>query len=115
MITTPLKVLIVVGGVLASSFAAEALLGWVLHVHGAWLTVFIAALILGVLATADAAQGDPDDVGEEPYNIMFVAVTAIAVVGAVACLYLPIPYGGIAAVGVILSLILGLRVASGGL
>jgi hypothetical protein len=110
----PYKVLIVIGGVLASSVAAEAILGWGLHVKGAWITVFIAALILGVLAAADAAQGDPDDVGGEPYNMGFVAVTVVAIIGAVACLYLPMPYGGLAAVGVILSLILGLRVASGG-
>ncbi|MDQ3677213.1 MAG: hypothetical protein M3401_10495 [Actinomycetota bacterium] len=111
----PHKVLIVVGGVIASSIVAHAILGWVLHVNGAWLTVFIAALILGVLAAADAAQGDPDDVGDEPYNLAFVAATGVAIVGAVACLYLPMPWGGLAAVAVILSLILGLRVASGGL
>jgi hypothetical protein len=111
----PHKVLIIVGGVLASSIVAELFLGGVLHVRGAWLTVFIAALILGVLAAADAAQGDPDDVSDEPYNLAFVAATAVAIVGAVACLYLPMPYGGLAAVGVILSLVLGLRVASGGL
>ncbi|MDX6688887.1 MAG: hypothetical protein QOG15_344 [Solirubrobacteraceae bacterium] len=110
----PHKVLIVVGGVLASSLVAEAVLGWGLHVKAAWVTVFIAALILGVLAAADAAQGDPGDVSDEPYNLGFVAATVVAIVGAVACLYLPMPYGGLAAVGVILSLILGLRVASGG-
>lgn len=111
----PLKVLIVVGAVLASSIVAQALLGGLLGVKGAWLAVLVAALILGVLAAADAAQGDPDDVGDAPYNPVFVAATAIAIVGAVACLYLPMPWGGLAAVGVILTLILGLRVASGGL
>jgi hypothetical protein len=110
----PHKVLIIVGGVIASSIVAEAVLGWGLHVKGAWITVFIAALILGVLAAADAAQGDPDDVSGEPYDMRFVAATIVAIIGAVACLYLPMPYGGLAAVGVILSLILGLRVASGG-
>jgi len=111
----PYKVVIVIGGVLASSVAAQAVLGSVLHVRGAWITVLIAALILGVLAAADAAQGDPDDVSDEPYNRLMVAATVIAIIGAVACLYLPTPWGGLAAVGVILSLILGLRVASGGL
>lgn len=111
----PYKVLLVVGGVLASSIVAEALLGALLHVRGAWLTVFIAAAILGVLAAADAARGDPDEVSDEPYDLVFVAATVIAIVGAVACLYLPMPWGGLAAVGVILTLVLGLRVASGGL
>jgi len=111
----PHKVLLVVGGVIVSSIAAEALLGSLLHVRGAWLTVLIAAAILGALAAADAARGDPDKVGDEPYDLVFVAATAIAIVGAVACLYLPMPWGGLAAVGVILTLVLGLRVASGGL
>jgi hypothetical protein len=111
----PYKVMIVIGGVLASSVFAQAVLGDVLHVRAAWLAVLIAALILGVLAAADAAQGDPDHVSDEPYDPILVVATVIAIIGAVACLYLPMPYGGLAAVGVILSLILGLRVASGGL
>lgn len=111
----PHKVLLVIGGVLASSIAAEALLGLLLHVRGAWLTVFIAAVIIGVLAAADAARGDPDEVSDEPYDPVLVAVTVIAIVAAVACLYLPMPWGGLAAVGVILTLVLGLRLASGGL
>jgi hypothetical protein len=111
----PHKVVVVIGGVLASSVAAHVLLGSVLHLDGAWLAVLIAALILGVLATADAAQGDPEDVGDAPYNPIFVVATGLAIIGAVACLYLPMPWGGLAAVAVILSLILGLRIASSGL
>lgn len=110
----PHKVLIVVGGVLASSIVAQVLLGSVLGVGGAFATVLVAALILGGLAAADAAQGDPGEADDEPYDRVLVAATAIAIVGAVACLYLPMPWGGLAAVGVILSLIFGLRVASGG-
>lgn len=105
------KLMAVVGGVFAASLVCEALLGWVLGVTDAWLPIFVVAALLAVLISADARLGRPGDPSEGSYDKVVCAVVVVAVVGAVACLYLPLPWGGLAAGAVVVGLVLALRVS----
>jgi hypothetical protein len=107
------KLLAVVGGLFAASLVSEAVLGWVLGVTDAWLPVFVVAALLAVLVSADARLGarhaDAQTWGES-YDKVVCAMVVVAVIGAVACLYLPMPWGGLAAGAVVVGLVMGLRV-----
>jgi hypothetical protein len=103
------KLLAVVGGLFAASLVCEAVLGWVLGVTDAWLPVFVVAALLAVLVSADARLGRRDDASEDSYDKVVCAIVTVAVVGAVACLYLPLPWGGLAAGAVVVGLVLALR------
>jgi hypothetical protein len=105
------KLLAVVGGVLAASLVCEAVLGWVLGVTDAWLPVLVVAALLAVLVSADARLGRPGDSSECSYDKVVCAVAAVTVAGAVACLYLPLPWGGLAAGAVVVGLVLALRLS----
>lgn len=106
------KLLAVVGGLFAVSLISQAVLGWALGVTDAWLPVFVVAALLAVLVSADARLGAPHaEAGapEESYDTVVCAIAVIAVVGAVACLYLPLPWGGLAAGAVVVGLLVALR------
>ncbi|MGH2942151.1 MAG: hypothetical protein ACRDLN_05185 [Solirubrobacteraceae bacterium] len=84
-------------------------LGWGLGVAGAGLTVLIAATILSALTIADAGESARRASGGEGYDHAVCASCALAVAAAVALLYLPLPWGGIGAAGVIAALAVSLR------
>jgi hypothetical protein len=107
----PNRLLTVVGGLIAASLIAQVVLGWVLGVADAWLAVFLAAALLAVLVSADARLGEPNKEAEASYDTVVCAVVGIAIVGAVGCLYLPLPWGGIAAAAVVVGLVMALRVS----
>lgn len=115
MVVVSHKLLAVVGGLLAASVISEAVLGWVLGLQVAWLAVFVAAALIGVLVTADARVGEPNEAAEEApeqsYDPVLCAIAGIAIVGAVACLYLPLPWGGLAAAAVVVGLVVALRLS----
>jgi len=105
----PNKLLMVVGGLVATSLVAQVVLGWVLGVADAWLAVFLAAALLAVLVSADARLGGPNEEAEQSYDTVVIAIVGVAIVGAVGCLYLPLPWGGIAAATVVVGLVMALR------
>lgn len=108
----PPRLLKVVGGVLASAVVAQFVLGWGLGVPRAWMAVLLVAAIVAVLAVVDALRGDPEEQAGEPYDGVALAILALATAGAVACLYLPLPWGGLAAAA-ILATVVGLGIAAG--
>jgi hypothetical protein len=106
------KLLAVVVGLFAVSLVCEAVLGWALGVTDAWLPVFVVAALLAVLVSADARLGRADavaDAAQESYDRVVCAIVVVAVVAAVACLYLPLPWGGLAAGTVVVALVVALR------
>jgi hypothetical protein len=107
------KLLAVVGGLFAASLISEAVLGWMLGVTDAWLPVFVIAALLAVLISADARLGarhSDAETWEEAYDKVVCAIVIVAVIGADACLYLPMPWGGLAAGAVVVGLLVALRV-----
>jgi hypothetical protein len=108
------KLYAVVGGVLAASFVCQAVLGWVLGVTDAWLPVLIVAALLAVLVFADARLGGraaEDGAPEDSYDKVVCAIATVAVIAVVACLYLPMPWGGLAGGAVVVGLVLALRLS----
>jgi hypothetical protein len=106
------KLLAVVVGLFAVSLVCEAVLGWALGVTDAWLPVFVVAALLAVLVSADARLGRAEavaDAARESYDRVVCAIVVVAVVAAVACLYLPLPWGGLAAGTVVVALVVALR------
>jgi uncharacterized membrane protein len=107
------KLLAVVGGLFAASLVSQAVLGWALGVKDAWLPVFVVAALLAVLVSADARLGGGTkaaaDAPEDSYDKVVCAVAAVAVIAAVACLYLPLPWGGLAAGALVVGLVVALR------
>lgn len=109
-VLVPNKLLSVVGGLVAASLISQVVLGWVLGVTDAWLAVFIAAALVAVLVSADARLGE-SKAADEPYDIVVCAIVGIAIVAAVGCLYLPLPWGGLAAAAVVVGLVVALRLS----
>jgi cobalamin synthase len=106
------KLYAVVGGVLAAAFVCQAVLGWVLGVTDAWLPVLVVAALLAVLFFADARierRNAETKAAEGSYDKVVCAVATVAVVAAVALLYLPLPWGGLAGGAVVVALVLALR------
>jgi hypothetical protein len=102
------KLLAVIAALLIGALGTQAMLGWVLGVTDAWLAVLAAAALIGVFVIADASLPEDDDAAAA-YDRAACAAVAVGAVSAVACLYLPLPWGGLAAAGVIVGLLLAMR------
>jgi hypothetical protein len=98
-----------VAGVGIAFFVVQAALGWGLGVTGAGITVLIAVSILGVLVVADALDGGQAPATEDRYDLVVCAAATLAVAVAIACLYLPLPWGGLCAAAVLALLVVALR------
>jgi uncharacterized membrane protein len=108
------KLLAIVGGLFMVALISQAVLGWVLGVTDAWLPVFVVAALLAVLVSADARLGSSaagSDGSGDSYDLVVCAIVTVAVVAAVACLYLPMPWGGLAAGAVVVGLVTALRLS----
>lgn len=101
-----------VGAVGLAFFVVQAALGWGLGVAGAGITVLVAVMLLAVLVFTDALGGRQEEAADESesYDLVTCAVVAITVAVAIACLYLPLPWGGLAAALVLSGLVVALRV-----
>lgn len=107
-VLTP-KLPAVVGGVCVAFFVVQAALGWGLGIAGAGLTVLVAVSILGALVMTDALDGTQSQPRDDPYDVVVCVVATIAVALAVACLYLPLPWGGLCSAVVVAVLVVALR------
>jgi hypothetical protein len=99
-----------VGAVGVAFFVVQAALGWGLGVAGAGLTVLLAVMILGVLVVTDALDGTETTATGDRYDVTVCAAATLAVALAIACLYLPLPWGGLCAAAVLAVLVVALRV-----
>jgi len=99
-----------VGAVGIAFFVVQAALGWGLGVAGAGLTVLLAVMILGVLVVTDALDGSQTAATDDRYDVTVCAVVTLVVAIAIACLYLPLPWGGLCAAAVLAALVVALRV-----
>jgi hypothetical protein len=99
----------IVAVLLAAALAAHLLLGDGLGVHGAWMTLLLAVALFAILVVVDAGRPGAGDSQEEAYDLTSVGLTAGAIVAAVACLYLPMPWGGLGAAAVLVGLVAALR------
>jgi hypothetical protein len=99
-----------VGAVGLAFFVVQAALGWGLGVAGAGLTVLVAAMLLAVLVFTDAMRGklDGHDDKAAPYDLAVCGAVAGTVAVAIACLYLPMPWGGLCAAVVLVGLVVTL-------
>jgi hypothetical protein len=102
-----------VGAVGLAFFVVQAALGWGLGVAWAGLTVLVAVMLLAVLVVTDALGGRPEDLRDEgeSYDLVRCASVATTVAVAIACLYLPLPWGGLLAAAVLAGLVVTLRLA----
>jgi len=98
-----------VAGVGVAFFVVQAALGWGLGVAGAGITVLMAVSILGVLVVTDALDGSPAPATDDRYDVLVCALVTLAVAIAIACLYLPLPWGGLCAAAVMATLVVALR------
>jgi hypothetical protein len=105
----PATVAAPVGAVGIAFFVVQAALGWGLGVAGAGLTVLLAVMILGVLVVTDALDGSQTAATEDRYDVTVCAVATLVVAIAIACLYLPLPWGGLCAAAVLAALVVALR------
>jgi hypothetical protein len=94
----------------AGAFLARAVLDWVLGQEGTWVAVaIVAAAVLGGLAGVSEAKGvEPLDPAERRDTILGWGAL-IGGVAAVACLFLPLPWGVLAAAGVVMLTVVLLR------
>lgn len=102
---------LVVGGLCVAFLFAQGVLGWGLGITDAGWMVLVAASIIAVLVITDALDGRTRTT-DEPYDVVVCAVVAVAVAGAVACLYVPLPWGGLCSAAVVAVLVVVLRVLS---
>jgi len=72
-----------------------------------------AAALVGILVIADGRLPAEDDAAPTSYTPAACGLVAIAALGAVACLYLPLPWGGFAAWGLIVAMLVTLRSVGG--
>ena len=98
-----------VAGVGVAFFVVQAALGWGLGVAGAGITVLVAVSILGVLVVTDALDGSQTPATDDRYDVLVCALVTLAVAIAIACLYLPLPWGGLCAAAVLAVLVVALR------
>lgn len=98
-----------VAGVGVAFFVVQAALGWGLGVAGAGITVLIAVSLLAVLVVTDALDGSQAPATDDRYDVLVCAVVTLAVAIAIACLYLPLPWGGLAAATVLAVLVVAMR------
>jgi len=100
-----------VGAVGFAFFVVQAALGWGLGVAGAGLTVLVAVMLLAVLIVTDALGGrqEPSEDEEQGYDLVVCGAVATAVAVAIACLYLPMPWGGLCAAVVLAGLVVAMH------
>ena len=100
-----------VGAVGLAFFVVQAALGWGLGVAGAGLTVLVAVMLLAVLIVTDALGGRQEQLEDEEqgYDLLRCGAVVTAVAVAIACLYLPLPWGGMCAALVLSGLVVTLR------
>jgi len=100
-----------VGAVGFAFFVVQAALGWGLGVAGAGLTVLVAVMLLAVLVVTDTLGGgqEPPEDEEQGYDLVRCGAVATTVAIAIACLYLPLPWGGLCAAIVLSGLVVTLR------
>jgi hypothetical protein len=100
-----------VGAVGLAFFVVQAALGWGLGVAGAGLTVLIAVMLLAVLVFTDALGGRPaqGEDEEQGYDLVVCGAVATTVAVAIACLYLPLPWGGLCAAVVLSGLVVAMH------
>jgi hypothetical protein len=82
-------------------------------VHGAWAAVLLAAGLFALLVVVDAGRGAVGAADAGGYDLTIVALAGVAIAAAVACLYLPMPWGGLGAAVVLVGLIAVLRFSAG--
>jgi hypothetical protein len=101
----------IVGGVGLAFFVVQAALGWGLGVAGAGLAMLVAVMLLAVLVVTDAFGGRPQQPGDEAadYDPVVCGAVATTVAVAIACLYLPLPWGGLCAAVVLAGLVVAMR------
>ena len=102
-----------VGAIGLAFFVVQAALGWGLGVAGAGMTVLVAVMLLAVLVVTDALGGRPQELHDdgERYDLVKCAGVATTVAVAIACLYLPLPWGGLLGAAVLAGLVVTLRLA----
>jgi hypothetical protein len=98
----------VVAALLAAAVLAQLLLGDGLGVHDAWMALLLAVALFAILVVADSRPARPGS-ARETYDLTTVALAALAIGAAVACLYLPLPWGGLGAAAVLVALLAALR------
>jgi hypothetical protein len=103
----------IVAVLLAAAVLAHLLLGDELGVHGAWMTLLLAVALFAILVVVDAGRAGADRPVEEAYDLTSVGLAALAIFAAVACLYLPMPWGGLGAAVVLVGLVGALRFGGG--
>jgi hypothetical protein len=102
----------VVAALLASAALAQLLLGDGLGVHDAWMTLLLAVALFAILIVADAGRAGAGS-EQETYDPTTIVLAALAIAAAVACLYLPLPWGGLGAAAVLVGLLGALRMSGG--
>jgi hypothetical protein len=98
----------IVAVLLAAAVLAQLLLGDVLGVHDAWMTLLLAVALFAILVVVDARRVGAEN-ADESYDMTVLALVALAIAAAVACLYLPMPWGGLGAAAVLVGLLAALR------
>ena len=98
----------IVAALLASAALAQLLVGNDLGLAGGRMTVLLGAALFAILIVAHA--GRPRAGGaRQSYHLRVIALAAPAICAAVACLYLPMPWGGLGAAAVVVALLGALR------
>ena len=95
---------VILGGLFVTALVAQGLLGSALGVRYPGLAVLLAASLLALLILVDA-RGPTAASADESYDVRLLAVVALAIGAAVACLYLPLPWGAISPVAVLIVLV----------
>lgn len=95
----------VLGGLLVTALVAQLLLGSVLGVRYPGPAVLLAASLLALVILLDAGRGATEACADECYDVSLLVVVALAIGGAVACLYLPLPWGAISPAAVLIVLV----------
>lgn len=98
-----------VAALLGAAVLAQLLLGSALGVGGIWLAPLLVAMLLAILVVVDTRRGDSDDAEAERYDGTAITLAALAIAAAVACLYMPMPWGGMGAAAIVLTLVGALR------
>lgn len=104
------KIWTVLVGAWVGAFLARAVLDWVLGLDGPWvgIGVIVAALIGGALSITEAREVQPMPAGERRDTILGWGAL-VGGVAAVACLFIPMPWGAVAAAAVVVVTVVSLH------
>jgi hypothetical protein len=104
------KLWTVIVGAWVAAFLAGGLLDWILGLQGTWVAVavLLAGVLGGFLSIGEARRVEPMDPAERRDTILGWG-TIVGVVAALACLYLPMPWAIVAALGVLAVTLIALR------